>query len=71
MKLFGSKLFGNNIDTSCEYCSNAQKINGIILCKANKEIVNGDCSRFKYNPLMRVPKTTPVFPQYDPKDFEL
>lgn len=71
MRLFGSKLFGNNIDTSCEYCSNAQKINGIILCKANKEIVNGYCSRFKYNPLMRIPKTTPVFPQYDPKDFEL
>ena len=71
MKFFGSKLFGNNIDTSCEYCSNAQKINGIILCKANREIVNGNCSKFKYNPLMRVPKTAPKFPQYDPKDFEL
>ncbi|MEE0265065.1 MAG: hypothetical protein UD936_05495 [Acutalibacteraceae bacterium] len=71
MNLFGPKLFGNNIDTSCEYCNNSQKINGIILCKANKEIVNGNCSKFKYNPLMRVPKTAPRFPQYDPKDFEL
>lgn len=71
MNFFGNKLFGNNIDTSCEYCSNAQKINGIILCKTNREIINGNCSRFKYNPLMRVPKTAPNFPQYDPKDFEL
>jgi len=71
MKLFNSGLFGNNIDVSCEYCHNAQKINGITICKANKQIINGGCSRFRYNPLMRVPKTAPVFPKYDPKDFEL
>lgn len=71
MNLFSSGLFGNNIDVSCDYCHNGQKINGIIICKANKEIIDGKCSKFKYNPLMRVPKTVPNLPNYDPKDFEL
>lgn len=71
MKLFGANLFGNNIEVSCEYCHNGQKFNEITICKANKEIVNGNCSKFKYNPLMRVPKTAPTMPKYDPKDFEL
>lgn len=71
MGLFGSNLFGNNIDVSCEYCHNGQKINGIIICKVNKTIVNGACPRFKYNPLMRVPKTAPKMPKYNPDDFKL
>lgn len=71
MRFFNFGLFGNNIEASCEYCHHAQKMNGITICKANKQLVNGSCSRFKYNPLMRVPMTAPQFPKYDPKDFEL
>lgn len=66
------KLFGNNIDTSCEYCSNAEKAgDGVIICKVSREIKDGKCPKFKYNPLLRVPKTLPNLPKYDPKDFEL
>ena len=69
--ILGNNLFGNNIEVSCEYCHKSQKINGITICRANREIVNGKCSGFKYNPLMRVPKTAPKMPKYDPKDVEL
>lgn len=71
MRLFGNNLFGNNIDVSCEYCHNRQKTDKIITCKLNKSIENGNCSYFKYNPLMRVPKVTPNLPKYDPDDFKL
>ncbi len=66
------KLFGNNIAVSCEYCDNCEKNdNNIQLCKARTQIVDGKCKRFKYNPLLRVPKQSYNLPKYDPKDFEL
>lgn len=66
------KLFGNNIDINCEYCANGQRTaDNIIICKVKREIVDGKCFRFKYNPLLRKPKTMPNLPKYDPKDFEL
>lgn len=66
------KLFGNTIDVSCVYCHHANKTeNDIIICKVKREIKDGKCFRFKYNPLLRVPTTMPNLPKYDPKDFEL
>ncbi len=71
MGLFGKKLFGNNIDASCEYCHHAQKVNDIFICTLNKTLTNGKCMQFSYNPLMRVPRTMPNLPKFDPKDFEI
>lgn len=66
------KLFGNTIKVSCDYCSNATKTDsGITYCKAKREIKNEKCFRFKYNPLMRIPKVTPALPKYNPEDFKL
>ena len=42
--ILGNNLFGNNIEVSCEYCHKSQEINGITICRANREIVNGKCS---------------------------
>lgn len=70
--MFFKKLFGNNIEASCEYCHNAVfKENDVIICSVNREIKDGKCMRFKYNPLLRTPKILPNLPKYDPKDFEL
>lgn len=66
------KLFGNNITPSCEYCDNCvDGGGGVLICTKNKEIIQGKCKGFKYNPLLRVPKSAPLLPKYDPKDFEL
>ena len=47
------------------------KRQGVTICRAKREIKDGKCFRFKYNPLLRVPHEMPRLPQYDPKDFEL
>ncbi len=66
------RLFGNNIEPNCDFCDNCEKADDIIkICKAKKEIINGKCRGFKYNPLLRVPTQVSNLPKYDPKDFEL
>ncbi|MGN0551459.1 MAG: hypothetical protein ACI4I4_06415 [Acutalibacteraceae bacterium] len=70
MKLY--RLFGNNIEPNCEFCDNCEKSDeNVRICKAKREIKNGKCRRFKYNPLLRVPAQMARLPKYDPKDFEL
>ena len=69
---FYKKLFGNNIDPNCEYCDNCEEAGqNIKMCKAKKEIINGKCRGFKYNPLLRTPQQISNLPKYNPKDFEL
>ena len=66
------RLFGNNRGANCEYCDNCKQADdNIQICKAKKEILNGKCRGFKYNPLLRKPRQISHLPQYDPKDFEL
>lgn len=66
------RLFGNNIEPNCDYCDNCDKEDDDVrLCRAKREIIDGKCRRFKYNPLLRVPKQISNLPKYDPKDFEL
>ena len=66
------RLFGNHIEPNCEYCDNCiENGKGVTICRAKREIKDGKCFRFKYNPLLRVPHEMPRLPQYDPKDFEL
>ena len=71
MGLFGKKLFGNNIEVSCDYCERAKVINNEPICTMNKSIEAGKCIYFVYNPLLRIPRTMPNLPLFDPKDFEL
>ena len=36
-----------------------------------KSIKNGKCRKFKYNPTLRVPKSTEALPEFKKEDFEL
>ena len=69
-----NKLFGNNIDPTCEYCSYGKKSeNGMILC-SKLGVVNPyfSCKKFDYDPLKRVPrKMNHRLPKYSQKDFEI
>lgn len=66
------KLFGNSIAPDCSYCDNCvDGGNSVLICSKKREIIDGRCKGFKYNPLLRVPKASPLLPKFDPKDFEL
>lgn len=65
------KLFGNNITPNCEYCELAYYSGGKFICTKNKMIVNNKCRKFKYDPLKRVPNSTPSLDKYSLEDFVL
>ena len=65
------KLFGNNITPNCEYCELAQYSGGKFICNKNKVLVNNKCRKFKYDPLKRVPNSTPSLDKYSLEDFVL
>lgn len=65
------KLFGNNIELSCDYCAHSQINNGTQFCTKNKVLKNGKCKKYEYNPTMRVPKKQNTLPKYKPEDFAL
>ncbi len=64
-------LFGKNVPCSCAYCAHAINENGATRCGRGKEIKNGACRGFSYDPLMRQPRPEPKLPQYRPEDFSL
>ena len=68
------KLFGKNVEPACEYCEvgwpdqNGQ----MIFCPKNVVVSPySACRKFKYAPLKRRPRGTPLLPQYRREDFEL
>lgn len=65
------KLFGNNIEPSCEYCKLARFEENQFVCSKNKSIRNYKCKSFDYDPLKRAPKATPALQQFSPEDFVL
>ena len=65
------KSFGNNITPNCEYCELAQYSGGKFICTKNKVLVNNKCRKFKYDPLKRVPNSTPSLDKYSLEDFVL
>lgn len=65
------KLFGNNINPACAYCENAANEKDAIYCKKGKKIVDGKCRKFKYDPLLRAPKSTGSQQQFSEEDFVL
>lgn len=66
-----NKLFGKNIELSCNYCVHSQIKNDCQFCTANRVIKNGKCRKYSYNPIMRVPMRMNNLPKYDPSDFAL
>lgn len=66
------KLFGENIDCNCEYCSNWNLEGEGYVCVVGEQISeSGSCKKFSYDPLRRVPRKKPHLPKYSPEDFTL
>lgn len=65
------KYFNNDIEPSCDYCSNSLSTNGEVSCRLKKKIKNGKCRKFTYDPLMRIPFNMAALKKYDPKEFQL
>ncbi len=62
-------LFGENIPVNCLYCDNFNKTEGS--CLKNRVIKDGKCSKFRYNPTLRTPKSEAALMQFSKEDFEL
>lgn len=65
------KLFGNNIQPDCSCCNYFVEDSESVYCLKNREIKNGKCRKFDYNPLLRVPKSAPKMMNFSKEDFEL
>ena len=67
-------LFGNRIQAACVYCelSYPSGQEGTRLC-FKKGIVSYDfsCSKFRYDPLARIPRRPLEIEQFDERDFSL
>ncbi len=66
-----NKLFGNRIPPSCTYCKNALSDGYAVVCSKSKQIKNGKCRSFDYDPLMREPKSITLHGTYTAEDFKL
>lgn len=64
------KLFGNNIQADCGYCSHNTGAGEKHAC-AFGHSPDGVCPNFSYDPLMRVPRALPPLREYDEKDFKI
>lgn len=65
------KLFGNNITPSCKYCDLSRFEDNVFYCAKNRKNIDHKCKKFQYNPLKRVPKSTPALQQFSSDDFSL
>ena len=65
------KLFGKNISPDCAYCMNAVPENGQLVCRRSKQIKDGKCRSFSYDPLQRVPTSVSVSGKFTAEDFKL
>lgn len=66
--MFGKKkkkLFGNEIEPDCGYCSSCREGS----CTLGRPA--GPCADFQYDPLKRTPKSTPELKTHDPEEFKL
>ena len=65
------QLFGKNIVPSCVYCEYSKNEGESQFCTVNKQLKNGKCKKFKYNPIMREPKGMAPLKTFDKEDFSL
>jgi len=67
-----TKLFGNQVEINCEYCSNSSDYDGASVCKLNLCLKpDGGCRRFAYDPLKRAPMHLPPLKPHDADEFKL
>lgn len=70
----GKKLYGKGIIPACAYCAKGSVTTDkkFILC-LKKGIVTPDyhCRRFKYDPLLRIPKIPPELEKFTAEDFSI
>ena len=64
-------LFGKNIPVNCSYCEYNGIENDIMFCKKSKQVKDGKCRSFKYDPLLRMPNVTVFKTDFSAKDFKL
>lgn len=65
-------LFGRDIPPDCAYCDYNASAPERPVCRLGlKRPENGKCARYRYNPLLREPKTPPPLPEHDPEEFKL
>lgn len=71
--MFKKKLYGTKIAPSCSYCIYGTPASDrkMIFCR-RRGVVSPyySCRKFRYDPLMRVPRRQEL-PQLDPSDFTL
>jgi hypothetical protein len=65
------KIFGNNINPDCSYCCNGNDAKSGFICICKKQIKNGKCRKFKYNPTLRVPQASVELQKFTKEDFEI
>jgi hypothetical protein len=66
-----NKMFGQNIQPDCSYCENSATENSFAYCNKGKQLKNGKCRKFEYDPLMRVPKNSVFKRKYTEQDFKI
>ncbi len=64
-------LFGQNIVPECAYCENFIFEKNVTYCSKGKQLKNGKCRSFKYDPLMRLPKANELKVTYTADDFKI
>lgn len=65
------QIFGKNIVPSCIYCEHSKTEGDSQFCTVNKQLQNGKCKKFKYNPIMREPKGMAPLKEFDREEFTL
>ncbi len=67
-------LFGNNINPACEYCELGKKTKDgkMVLCEKTGVVAPYySCRKFKYDPLLRIPKRMPRPQKMTDEDFKI
>lgn len=66
------QFFRKDIEVRCEYCIHSSDFDGACVCQLGKyRTPEGDCRKFAYDPLKRIPQNLPPLREYDPEDFKL
>ncbi len=66
-----SKLYGSNIAPRCDYCLYFRGSGETPVCLKNKNLSNGSCASFRYEPTMREPQKIPPLAGFKPEDFAI
>lgn len=67
-------LFSGDTPRCCAYClrGKASPQGDMILCPRRGVVPESFfCSRFRYDPLKRVPRRAPALPDFDPDEFRI